>query len=268
MTRSSWARAWGLGRWWLACMGLSVVPGAVGADETLYCGQYIAAVPYTITHPGHYCFAGNLKTSITKGSAIVIRSDSVWLDLNNFSLDGSAAGSATQADGIVSLAQRDVTIRSGVVRGFMFGIDVETGVDGRSVTVEDIRAQGNTVAGIFVNSYPTPDNAAHVVRHNVVTDTGGSTDPAAGAAFGIVLIGGGRVLDNEVMNISGLSPGQAIGIDLREGTVIASGNRVSAADVGIECSSATKYLRDNVAVAATTRAYGPLCTLVGATNYP
>jgi hypothetical protein len=234
------------------------------ADETLLCRTYITAVPYTITRPGHYCLAGNLSTAMTTGAAISIRSDSVWLDLNNFILDGSAAGVATEADGIDSFNQRDLVVRNGVVRGFSFGVDLETLDRGRNYTVENIRAERNTVAGIFLTQYGGP-GGGHIIRDNIVMDTGGSTTPGAGAAFGIVLGGGGRVSNNEIVNV--FAPHDAIAIDLREGTAIVSANRVSESKMGVACQSAGKFLRDNVAIVSGL-AYGPLCTPIGTTNFP
>jgi len=54
-------------------------------------------LPYRITAPGHYCLASNLSTSANPAftSAITIDADSVVLDLNQFTLDGSAAGTGS-----------------------------------------------------------------------------------------------------------------------------------------------------------------------------
>jgi len=43
-----------LGAVLIACLGLFAVSVGTGADETIYCTQYIASVPYTITQAGHY----------------------------------------------------------------------------------------------------------------------------------------------------------------------------------------------------------------------
>jgi hypothetical protein len=251
----------------LAGLGVAFVPASALADETLLCDKYINAVPYTITKPGHYCLRSNLVTTMTQGTAITIDSDSVWLDLNNFILDGSAAGKGTIVTGIFSANRRDIAVRNGVVRGFMFGIELATAATGRNYDVEKIRAEGNTVAGILIHGGGVPGGGGHTVRDNVVIDTGGSTEPGAFAAFAIVLGGGGHLSGNEVVDVTASAPSLAIGFDLREGTVIASDNRVSGAGVGFSCDFAEKYLRDNTAVVSAV-AYTPLCTKIGINNFP
>lgn len=250
----------------LACIGLAGIPAGASGDETTLCDKYINAVPYTITRPGHYCLRNNLSTAMSTGTAITIESDSVWLDLNNFILDGSAAGSATETSGIFSSNYRDLTVRNGAVRGFMFGVDLGTGARGRNFNVEHIRAERNTVAGIFIFAFDGP-GGGHTVRNNVVIDTGGSTAFGAGGGFAIVLGGGGHVSGNEVIDVFGNVPTNAIAFQFREGTAVVSNNEVSGAGVGFSCESPEKYLRDNVAV-VTAVAYDPLCTKIGITNFP
>jgi hypothetical protein len=248
---------------------LAVAAGAsfARADETTFCDKYINVVPVTITKPGHYCLKTDFRISQQTGAAIVIRSSDVWLDFNNFVLDNSAAGPGVAGEGIYSSGYRNITIRNGTVRGFAFGIDLETIGSGSNYTVEDMRLEANTIVGIFMPQY-LGAGGGHVIRRNVIRDTGGSTDPGAGPAWGIVLGGGGHVSDNEILNVfPAAGGGQGIGIELREGTAIVAGNRVSRADAGIACDLPGKYLRDNVVVVNGT-AYGSLCTLAGATNYP
>ena len=256
----------------VAAWVLAVVGGCAGgplaqADETTMCDKYINQVPATITKAGHYCLRSNINTSLQTGAAIVIKSDDVWLDFNNFVIDNTAAGPGVAGEGIYSAGYRNVTIRNGTLRGFAFGIELETIASGRNYTVEDMRLEGNTIVGIFMpQSLGT--GGGHVIRRNVIRDTGGSTDPASGPAGGIVLGGGGHVSENEIINVfPAAGGGQGIGIELREGTAIVAGNRVTRADAGIACDFPEKYLRDNVVVVNGTP-YGALCTTVGATNYP
>lgn len=250
--------------WVLVAVGCGV---GARADETTFCDKYINVLPAIITKPGHYCLKTDLTISQQTGAAIVIKSSDVWLDFNNFVLDNSAAGPGVAGEGIYSGGYRNITIRNGTVRGFAFGIDLETIGTGANYTVEDMRLEGNTIVGIFLPQF-LGVGGGHVVRRNVIRDTGGSTDPAAGPAWGIVLGGGGHVSDNEIINVfPAAGGGQGIGIELREGTAVVAGNRVTRADAGIACDFPEKYLRDNVVVVNGT-AYGSLCTSVGATNYP
>ncbi len=245
---------------------LAAAPRAAVADETLFCNRYINSVPYVIVRPGHYCLRSNLATAMTSGAAITINADFVWLDLNNFVLDGSGAGPATEAEGIVTNGRRNVTVRNGGVRGFFNGVRLTTLQAQANYTIEDIRADANTVSGIDVFGAGA---GQHIIRNNVVTNTGGSTVPGYVYAYAIQLSGDGNVVGNDVLHTFGdaSAGGRGTAFVLDVGTAIASGNRVSGADVGFECFSAGKYLRDNVVV-VTARAYDPLCTEIGVTNYP
>jgi hypothetical protein len=253
--------------WVLSAVGVLAGGTLARADETTFCDRFIDVVPATITRPGHYCLRRSHYTSQQTGALIIIRSNDVWLDLNNFVLDNTAAGPGVAGEGIYSAGHRNITIRNGSLRGFAFGIDLETIGTGSNYTVEDMRLENNTTAAIFMPQY-LGTGGGHVVRRNVIRDTGGSTDPAAGPAWGLVLGGGGHVSDNEIINVFGATGGgQGIGIELREGTAVVAGNRISRADAGIGCDFPEKYLRDNVVVVGGTP-YGALCTKVGATNHP
>jgi hypothetical protein len=249
-------------------------PNFAAADETLYCTQYILSLPYQITAPGHYCFVRNLSTGPTPSypPAITIGADSVWLDLNNYTLDGSAVGSATAVTGILGTPNHShVTVRNGVVRGFAAGINLYG--SGGGDTVEKIWADNNYENGIAVRGLA----GSNLVRENVVTNTGGSTNlsnwPGGVAnAFGISVLGASTVIDNQVTHTFGMNGGFAWAFELvfeGEGQ-IAVNNRVIGADLGFECGSTTNpvvVLRDNI-VLTTPMPYNPRCTKVGATNFP
>lgn len=247
------------------------VPAA--ADETLLCSRYIAALPYRITAPGHYCLAGNLSTSANPAftSAITIDADSVVLDLNQFTLDGSAAGTGTGVQGILAADHSFIMVRNGVIRGFWVGIHLANPSGAASGhTVENIWADRNTRTGIETRGLRS------VVRKNVVTDTGGSTNPSntggVAYAFGIDVGGPVSVIDNQVTRAFGINGAHAVGIMFADQGSIAINNRVVDADVGFGCVSNSDtlpqaVLRDNVVLNA-PEPYAPSCTKIGATNFP
>ena len=73
-----------------------VLGPAPARAETVNCTP-ITALPAVITHPGVYCFTGDLITSMPSGSAIDIQANNVVLDLNGFKLGGLGAGTGTTA---------------------------------------------------------------------------------------------------------------------------------------------------------------------------
>ena len=211
--------------------------------ETVKCTA-ITALPAVINFPGVYCFTGTLSTAMTSGNAIVIASNDVVLDLNGFTLDGSAAGTGTTATGIIAGNRRYITIKNGTVRGFLTGIAlVDTGRSQANV-VEDIRALQNRLTGIQV------DGRGNLIRNNLVVITGGATCcgpglPAVGISAGGV---GPRVLNNDVIDTT--SPGdvgsRAIDFPSTVGG-LAVNNRITNADTSIhyDLGSTGKY-RDNL----------------------
>jgi hypothetical protein len=244
----------------LACL---VLPAPARADETLLCSRYIVVVPFTISTPGHYCFATNIGTRISTGNAITIDADYVLLDLNGFALDGTAAGTGTNANGIFAHDRRHVTVRNGTVRGFFDGVQLGTGGPGAAaITVERMRVD-RTAVGIAVRGL----GGGHVVRDNVVTNSGGSTVPGETNGVGISVYGGADVVNNVVTHTFGDFP---VAFDLTGGLQTIINNR--AADSGrggFSCDDppAGQYLRDNV-VLSTPIPYGASCNKIATTNFP
>ena len=259
---------------WLLVLTTLTPAVRAAADETTYCDRFIRAVPFTITAPGHYCLGRNLATSITGGDAIKIDADFVWLDLNNFTLDGSSAGTAADTTGVVAVGDhRNITVRNGVVKGFLNGINLNG--NGSNYTVENIWADANYVNGIAARGL----GGGHVVRNNVVTNTGGTTLPEftggdPNAAIGISVTGNSSILNNQVThtfnhNLNGIA--LAFELDFEGDGQIAVNNRVVGSDnVGFVCGDGPTshvFLRDNI-VADAPQPYGSACNKIGSTNFP
>ncbi len=186
----------------------------------------ITALPFNITKPGLYCLTGNLNTNRKGGSAIKIRSDDVTIDLNGWTLDGLAAGSATKAVGIYAFKRSNCTIRNGTVRGFYQGIllfDPHPYVVSRGHLVENVLVEKSTFTGIQVNG---SDN---VVRNNHVTGTGHSTFQPGLRAYGMQVYGFGvRVIGNDISNTVANSRADGYGLVLGSAdSSIVQGNRIN-----------------------------------------
>lgn len=156
----------------------------------------ITSTGATINSPGIYCLTGNIDTpgGFNNGNAIHITANNVTLDLNGWKLDGQAAGTATQATGIMVEADY-VTIQNGTIRGFRNGILFY----GRGGVVQNIRAEQITSLGILVSG------AGIVVRRNQLLDIGGSTVSATMTAYGIIVLGNNNLVENNF--IAGLTAG-------------------------------------------------------------
>jgi hypothetical protein len=245
--------------------GLALSAGA-RADETLICKHFIRAVPFTINFPGHYCFTANVRTAINTGNAITIAADDVLIDLNGFTLDGTPAGTGTNANGFFTFDRRHVTVRNGTVRGFFDGIQLGAGgprVAG--ITVEGMRVD-RTAVGIAVRGL----GGGHVVRDNVVTNSGGSTVPGETNGVGISVYGGADIVNNVVTHTFGDFP---VAFDVTGGLQTIVNNRVmDSGRAGIGCDAvpaglALQYLRDNIVI-STPNPYSASCNMIGTTNFP
>ena len=185
----------------------------------------ITYLPYAILEEGVYCLTGNLETSMISGHAITIAADNVVIDLNGWMLDGTSAGTSTEAHGIYASQRRNITIRNGTIRGFFFGIwlsDSPPYITSHNHLIESIRFDQNTIRGILVFGSNIE------VHRNQIVNTGGST--AVGYYNGINLGGpNGRVINNDISNTVGATGQQANGIflDIAHGAVVA-GNRISS----------------------------------------
>jgi hypothetical protein len=169
--------------------------------ETLDCTP-VTSLPATINTQGIYCLTGNLATAQTSGNAIEIDANNVTLDLNGWKVGGQAAGTGTLATGIYSDAA-NVTIRNGIVRGFLRGVVLT----GRGAVVRDMLLDQNTQLGIDIGGQGA------VVEHNQVVDTGGSTISTNVYADGIYAYGGGtKIIDNTVSGMTATNAGYEYGI--------------------------------------------------------
>src|SRR5215831_17563220 len=147
--------------------------GAVVWAETTDCTA-ITTVPFTITTQGIYCVTQDIETNLAGGNAIEIDASNVVLDLNGHKLGNLTAGPGTQATGIFVDDRKNVTIKNGMVRGFLTGIFLSNAGHSSGNIIESIRADLNTFLGMEV------DGTGNTIRHNLVVATGGTTVPAFG----------------------------------------------------------------------------------------
>jgi hypothetical protein len=244
--------------------------------ETTQCTA-ITSVPATISVQGIYCLTGNLATNLASVSAITITVNNVTIDLNGYKLGNLAAGAGTQSYGIFANQKKNITIRNGIIRGFLRGIflgDTSPFTASSGHLVEDIRADGNTSVGIWVQG------TGNVIRNNQVVSTGGSTGQIS--AWGIIAAGpGARVINNDITGTAAQSNGDSTGIILSPGShnsvvednrvsdtsspsgtstgiMISSSNnamvvdnRIATADNGVFLSGTVEY-RDNITSGVTT----------------
>ncbi len=257
--------------------------------ETTKC-KAITKLPYTIEVAGIYCLKKNLTFAasgapITSGHAIFITSTATGavLDLNGFTLSGGDAPSTTSATGIDVRAQNAI-IRNGTVQNFNVG--VYTAATGG--IIENLIINNNFSKGIWIQAQQV------IVRHNIITDTGGYTGSPNAAAYAIHTdYNDSSIHDNTITEVTGVGSGYGVGISsstLASRTIvsnntisdingtagiwfqggshhIASGNRITKpGNYGIAFGGTGSYM-DNLVVGATSNSYNGSGTAAGTTNY-
>jgi hypothetical protein len=226
-------------------VGLCAMPRPARAAASYdNCTGFITSLPSVIDTPGIWCLKQDLATAMSSGTAILINSDNVTIDCNNYKLGGLAAGEGTQAWGIGEFERRNITIRRCNVRGFYYAIVLsDSNLANGGHLIEDNRLDNNTAYGIVIAGNGS------IVRRNLINDTGFTTLDGGGQA--INANGWVDILDNTVAGVtatSTFSP-RAISVSNDSGSII--GNRVSgvvggSGPVGIEASfSSNATIRDN-----------------------
>lgn len=151
---------------------LSMASGAAEAAQGYdNCTGFIDSLPATITTQGTWCLRKDLSTGITSGNAITIATNNVTLDCNDFKVGGLVAGDGSKARGIFAAQRQNATIRNCTIRGFDFGVYVDSG-DGH--LVEDNLIDNSLSLGIYF--YRVGPSGGSVIRRNRIVDTGGSPD--------------------------------------------------------------------------------------------
>jgi hypothetical protein len=241
----------------------------------------ITSLPFQITVSGKYCLNGNLSASSTSGNAITIAADSVVFDLNGFNITGAPAGPGSHATGILALERKSITIRNGTISGFHNGVFL-SGPNSAWGVIEKMRIQDVTFQAIRV------EGKGHIVRNNHVVNTTGNPDAATGGNGSSVAIGafGSRntIINNDIVDTMAIGNGIGIGINLNasdlsviennriintagpvnpfaifigsSASVLALGNRIIGAQIGIAYSGSTGSYRDNLALGCVTSYQG------------
>ena len=86
----------------------------------------INSVPFTITQPGKYILKSDLTLQPGRIAAISVEASDVNIDLNSFSLLGSADVRAAAGIGITAFGVHDLTVRNGFVEDFLIGVSIDS----------------------------------------------------------------------------------------------------------------------------------------------
>ncbi|MDI9817756.1 MULTISPECIES: hypothetical protein [unclassified Legionella] len=160
----------------------------------------IVSLPTIITKAGIYCLTNNLVNNANQ-NAITILTSGVTVDLQGYAIDSSNLDSNSQLYGVYSLDVQDITIKNGIIRGFMYGIylsnssgsDTNMGSLSGGYILENLVIKNSFFRGIRI------EGANNVVRNCTVTSTGGTTVFNNSFAIGIESIGPGTIIEKNIV---------------------------------------------------------------------
>jgi hypothetical protein len=181
----------------LALLGPALPLPARAAQSYDNCTGFVDTLPATISTQGTWCLRHDLTTAITSGNAIIIATNNVTIDCNDFKVGGVPAGTGTTTNGIYANTRFNATVRHCNVRGFRYGIYF---TNGGGHLIEHNRLDSNTVIAIYA------DSPGSTISGNRVIDNGGSTS-ALGNAYGISVANGVDVLDNTINGVAATPDG-------------------------------------------------------------
>lgn len=211
--------------------------------DTPDCLFRVDALPALLSRPGTHCLSSDLSHG-GEGTAIRIAVSDVKLDLNGFTLTGTA-GRASVTVGIESKGVDGVTVTNGTITGFRIGLRVAAG---SGHEIRGVRAEGNWFGGLYLAGSGTMQGCQ-------VVATGGSTIAEDLIPIAIRASADGVVVADNV--VSGMVPapgGEAVGIAVDnvlgakvQGNVIANA-AVLAQTWGIWTLARAVEVRDNLII--------------------
>lgn len=175
----------------------------------------IQSLPYLIDAPGCYELRGDLRIDDPAAAGILIRSSDVRLDLGGYQIIGPAnlRGSGI---GIAAEGARNVLIENGTVRGFLYGLRAEPGMNGATTgqfTIRKISFLNNSFRGALINGSDT------IVEDVKISNTGGTLLFPDSYAIGLELAGPNcRISRNQIVETYPVGKGRSMAIALTDDT--------------------------------------------------
>ncbi|MFG0317049.1 MAG: hypothetical protein ACF8XB_07250 [Planctomycetota bacterium JB042] len=157
----------------------------------------IKKLPFTVKKSGTYVLKKSLKFKELTGAAITVEAPDVVIDLGGLVLSSTAPSDDTNDSvGVACSGDHRITVRNGVVRGFLRGVQLSTGSAGH-VRVEDLVVEGCGFRGIDVQGQSV------TVRFCRVRNTGFISSGVAINVWGILAQGDSvRVEGNQVHELT------------------------------------------------------------------
>jgi len=204
-----------------------------------------------INTPGSYVLTANI--SATGSTAIAINADNVTLDLNGFTISGTAGVGSSGVS--ITLGRSNAVVRNGNIVGFQSGVSVASNATG--VLLEDLVIRNSKLHGVIAAG-----NTSKLIRIRrcSIMDVGATTTSADSGLtlVGIQLAGGNNLVEDTLVSrfqYFGTGTPTIRGIHFNNAVIASSGgnviqrctiaNDVFGAGNGIQLSNSGTVYRDN-----------------------
>ena len=201
--------------------GFTVFAQGNGANESC---RPISSLPLKIKIPGTYCLTRDLVNSNPKRNSIVIMTDGVTLDGQNFCISGSTNGDATHS-GIRAIDHKQLVIKNICINGHKTGIIVSEsktsyqtnpktfGTDSfslnQNIQIINSSLSRQTFQGIHIRG------SNILVSNNSIQHTGGYSKLENAFATGIYTVATNcKIEKNRIFDLRPSGNGEAVGIAL------------------------------------------------------
>ena len=145
------------------------ITGSTKAQTPIY------SLPFFILFPAKYRLEKSLTYEKKDGSAIMILSSNVDLDLNGCALQGTTDN---QSIGILVDHQQKVTIRNGTIRGFKQSIVLDDRTKRIAWPDNDVSSNKITIQSVNASSDPLPPGEKKPQPQTTTTHPNGSPSPS------------------------------------------------------------------------------------------
>ena len=215
-----------------SCLALPLV--LLGFAASAPAQTIITSVPYTISASGKYTLSGNLNSSSATVPAITVSAPNVILDLNGYYVAGPgnpALGNSMNSVIYVGDVANTV-VRNGTLAGNAYGIyyAATTTATSRNYVVDTVTFTRCYIGGVHFSTSSAPGSQVKNCSFSII---GSSTVASAELISAIYTLGGVRIENNNIGDVTALGSATSYGISADDGDFII-GNTISNCTYGVD----------------------------------
>ncbi len=182
----------------------------------------IKKLPVRIEKAGSYCVAPNIAQELGRAEdAVTVVADNVDIDLLGGTINGHNTADTIGA-GVYSAGYRNLTVRNGVISGFMYGIRYDPAAAprraGGTIILRNLVIRDSKFRGISIDFGPNHADGNVEISHSLIDRVGGTAAYTDAYAFGIEIRNtrGCRIFRNGIIDVYPVGYGEGVGISFTQ----------------------------------------------------